>query len=64
MRCTGGTDRVDLSLSSSVPAWTYSCTRDACRGGDASALLAGLLVVVERFGQDTGRKVRLWRAAL
>ena len=34
---------------------TYSCKRDAGRGREASMLLAGLLVVVERFGQETGK---------
>jgi len=62
MRCTCGTDRVNVR-------YRVRSRRERTRahvtpvGAGKSALLAGLLVVVERFGQD-GRKVRLWRAAL
>ena len=64
-RCGARVGRIGLIfVIESGPGVDVLVHSDACRGGEASALLAGLLVVVERFGQDTERKVRLWRAAL
>ena len=64
MRCTCGTDRVNVRYRVRSRRERTHGNVMPVGGREASALLAGLLVVVEKFGQDTGRKVGLWRAAL
>lgn len=52
MRCTRGTDRVNVRYRvRSRRERTHGNVMSV--GWEASALLAGLLVVVERFGQET-----------